>query len=164
MAATDNPPPKRDSSRTDLFAGAIFIAIAVVFGWNATGYEMGRLIAMGPGFVPLALSIMLGGLGVALTVFGREEEADATGPVPWRGMILACASLVLFGAYCREIGLLPAVFVCSFLTALASRQNSIVSAIWIAGALSLLCWLVFKIGLGLTLPLIGPAFGPYQVY
>lgn len=164
MATTDNSQPPRGRSRTDLVAGGIFVAIAAIFGWKATSYEMGQLIAMGPGFVPLSLSIMLGGLGIALAVFGRDGGGEISGPIPWRGIVLTCVSLVLFGAYCREIGLLPAVFVSSFLTALASRQNSIVSAIWIAGALSLLCWLVFKVGLGLTLPLIGPAFGSYQVY
>ncbi|OAP40123.1 hypothetical protein AU381_11365 [Sinorhizobium glycinis] len=164
MAEFNNLQPNRTRSRPDFLAGLTFVAIAVVFGWGATGYEMGQLIAMGPGFVPLLLSIMLGALGIALAVFGRSESVDAPGALPWRGAALVCVSLVLFGAYSRDLGLLPIVFLCGFLTALASPQNSIVSAGWIAAALSLLCWLVFKVGLGLSLPLLGPVFGSYQIY
>jgi hypothetical protein len=151
-------------SHADVILGAIFVAVAAIFGWEATSYEMGQLVAMGPGFVPLSLSIILGTLGIAVAVFGRNEGVDVSSSVPWRGVALVCVSLVLFGAYVRELGLLPTVFVCAFLTALASPQNSIFSAGSIAGALALLCWLVFKIGLGITLPLIGPIFGSFQVY
>ncbi|WOS66186.1 tripartite tricarboxylate transporter TctB family protein [Sinorhizobium fredii] len=164
MAANNNPQAERARTRPDLVAGAVFIAIASAFGWGATRYEMGQLVAMGPGFVPLSLSIMLGILGIALAAFGRSESADAPGSAPWRGGALVCISLVLFGAYSRDLGLLPIVFLCGFLTALASPQNSVVSALSIAAALSLLCWLVFKVGLGLSLPLIGPVFGSYQIY
>lgn len=164
MAVSDDPEPTRTRSRTDLIAAAIFVAVAVVFGWEATDYEMGQLVAMGPGFVPLSLAITLGALGIALAVFGRGEDIEVSDSVPWRGIVLVSVSLVLFGTYVRELGLLPTVFLCAFLTALASRQNSIVSAVWIAGGLSLLCWLVFKVGLGLTLPLVGPVFGSFQVY
>jgi putative tricarboxylic transport membrane protein len=164
MADIDNPRPHDETMRPDIVAGAIFVIIAVAFGWGATRYEMGQLVAMGPGFVPFSLSVMLGLFGIALAIFGRSDENEAPGRVPWRGASLVCISLALFGTYCRDLGLLPIVFVCSFLTALASPRNSIVSAGWIAAALSLLCWLVFKIGLGLSLPLVGPVFGPYQIY
>ncbi|MGK9287002.1 tripartite tricarboxylate transporter TctB family protein [Sinorhizobium meliloti] len=164
MVEFNNPRSGPTRTRPDLVAGVVFVAIAAAFGWGATNYEMGQLIAMGPGFVPLSLSIILGVLGIALAVFGRSEGSDVPGSVPWRGAALVCISLVLFGALSRDLGLLPIVFLCGFLTALASPQNSIVSAGWIAAALSLLCWLVFKVGLGLSLPLLGPVFGSYQIY
>lgn len=164
MAASDDPRPASMPSRADFVAGTIFVAVAAVFGWEATDYEMGQLVAMGPGFVPLSLSVMLAALGIALALFGRNEGVDASSAVPWRGMALVCVSLVIFGAYVRDVGLLPTVFVCAFLTALASSQNSIVSAASIAWALSALCWLVFKVGLGISVPLIGSVFGSFQVY
>jgi putative tricarboxylic transport membrane protein len=163
MADTDIP-HSTPKPRSDIAAGLVFIAIAALFGWRSTSYEMGRLIAMGPGFVPLSLSILLGALGVGIALFGRSGGDEAAGAVPWRGIVLVCAALLLFGTYCRDLGLLPVVFLCAFMTALASPRNSIVSATWIAGALALLCWLVFKVGLGLALPLVGPVFGPLQVY
>ncbi len=119
---------------------------------------------MGPGFAPLTLSILLGVLGVGIALFGRGSGAEEAGAIPWRGIVLVCAALVLFGTYCCDLGLLPVVFLCAFMTALASSRNSVLSAVWIAAALALLCWLVFKVGLGLTLPLVGPVFGPLQVY
>lgn len=150
---------------SDIIAGAIFFIIACAFGFEASQYAIGSTIRMGPGFIPLALSIMLGILGLAVAGAGwRRSEDVERDTIPWRGIVLTCAALVIFGAYGRNIGLVPAVFICALLTSLSSRSNSILSAIGISLSLSALSWVIFKVGLGVSLPTIGAAFGPFQYY
>lgn len=164
---TDSPDlrPSRFRPSRDLTAGAIFLLIAVAFGWEATNYEMGRAIRMGPGFIPMALAIFLAILGASVAFVGISKHNDAeSGPVAWRGILLVCVALVIFGAYARALGLVPVVFLCTVITSLASTRNTVVAALGIAALLAVLCWIVFKVGLGLPLPTIGPVFGPLQVF
>ncbi|MFD2236022.1 tripartite tricarboxylate transporter TctB family protein [Aureimonas populi] len=146
-------------SQRDIIAGGIFLAIAATFGFISLGYEMGTPLRMGPGFIPLTLAIILAILGVVIIVSGiRKNETVETSPVSWTGSALVVASLVIFGVFARQLGLVPIVFLCTALTAFASRNNTLLSALTIAAAMSILCYLIFKIGLGITLPTFGPLF------
>jgi hypothetical protein len=156
---------KQNKMGRDVLAGGIFLAIALAFGIEALSYDMGRTIRMGPGFIPLVLAVLLGLFGVAVAIAGfNKHDTAEVGPVAWRGIALVCASLVVFGAFGRQLGIVPVVFVCVFIVSLASVKNTILSSLGIAAALSVLCWLVFKLGLGMSLPTIGPVFGPLQVF
>ncbi|WAJ26936.1 tripartite tricarboxylate transporter TctB family protein [Antarcticirhabdus aurantiaca] len=156
---------KQNKMGRDVMAGAIFLVIALAFGAQALSYDMGRTIRMGPGFIPLTLAVLLGIFGIAVAVAGfRKHDTAEVGPVAWRGIFLVCVSLVIFGAYGRQLGLVPVVFICVFIVAMASVKNTVVSALAIAAALAVMCWLVFKVGLGMSLHTIGPAFGPFQVF
>jgi hypothetical protein len=146
-------------SRRDIIAGAIFIAIAAGFAIEGLNYPLGTPLRMGPGFMPVFLAGILAVLGLVTLVMGlRRSEMIVPTPVAWRGMALIVAALIIFGAFARQLGLVPAVFICAFLTALASRNNNIVSALLIAAAMSALCWLIFEVGLGVTLPTFGTLF------
>ncbi|KAB0679730.1 tripartite tricarboxylate transporter TctB family protein [Aureimonas leprariae] len=145
----------------DLIAGAIFIAIALAFGWAATGYPLGRALRMGPGFIPLVLAVLLVILGGTVIAAGfRLEGRTEVGGVPWKGILLTLVALGIFGYAGPTLGLVPVVFLCGAIVALASTQNGIASALAIALLLSVLSWLVFKVGLAVSLPTIGPVFGP----
>ncbi|KLK90685.1 hypothetical protein AA309_24360 [Microvirga vignae] len=151
-------------SRRDVIAGAIFLVIAAAFAWQATSYDMGRMIRMGPGFIPIVLAIMLGALAIGVMLVRSDPGEHETGrPIPWRGIALVSFALILFGAYGRVLGLVPVVFLATLVTALASRRNSIIAAFGIAVALSALCYVIFKLGLGVVLPTIGPVFGPFEI-
>lgn len=144
-------------SRKDLLAGLIFVAFGLAFGYAATGYPLGTALRMGPGYFPLLLGGILTLLGVAIMIEGIVDgERGAIGPIPWRGAILVFSALIFFGYSVRGLGLVPALFVAVFLTALASRRNGPLLALLLAVGLTLFCVLIFIYGLGLTLPLLGP--------
>lgn len=146
-------------SRRNLICGGIFVAIAAGFAWEATHYQMGTPLRMGPGFMPMLLSGILATFGSMTIIAGfRTEEAVETAPIPWRGAAFILLALAIFGAFGRQLGLLPLVFVCTTLTAMASQKNTIVSALAIAACMTVLCYLVFKIGLDITLPSFGSLF------
>jgi hypothetical protein len=144
-------------SLNDILSGLIFVGLGLAFGIAAAGYEIGTALRMGPGYFPLVLAVALGGLGLAIVGKGLVASTDdgGIGVVPWRGVVLLLAALVFFGATIRGLGLAPALFVTAFMSAFASRRNTLVSAAVLAAALTAFCVLIFSYGLGVPVPLIG---------
>ena len=142
----------------DIVSGLIFVGFGAAFGYAATGYPLGTALRMGPGYFPLVLAGTLVVLGIAVIAKGVTAAASDTGlgVVPWRGAILIVGALVFFGATVRGLGLVPAIFGTALLSALASRRNGAVAALVIAAALTGACVLVFHVGLGVSVPLLGP--------
>jgi hypothetical protein len=146
-------------SKRNLIAGAIFVAIAALFATEALNYPLGSPLRMGPGFIPLTLAGLLALLGVVTFSVGlSDREMVEVTPVPWVAMGLILASLAIFGFFARQLGFVPVVFVCATLTAFASRNNSILASLIIAACMSAACYLIFKVGLGITLPTFGTFF------
>jgi hypothetical protein len=88
---------------------------------------------------------------------GDVTDGDERGPVPWTSMALVVAAIVAFALGVRELGLVPALLICTFLAALAGRRR----AVWAAGVavgLTVLCVLIFVVALQLRLPLFGSLF------
>ncbi len=71
-------------SRDDLLAGAIFVALGGAFAYTASTYDVGTLRAMGPGYFPLALGLVLAALGVVIMAIGlyRRRGSGAMAPAP----------------------------------------------------------------------------------
>jgi len=151
----------RPKSRKDILSGLIFIGFGLAFGVAAAGYEIGSALRMGPGFFPLMLAGALGLLGVAIVVKGVFAAAadGPLGPVPWRGLVLILGAVAFFGATVRGLGLGPSLFVTAFLAALASRHNGPVAAALLAAGLTAACLLIFVVGLGAPLRVLGPWLG-----
>jgi hypothetical protein len=64
-------------------------------------------------------------------------------------------AVLFFGLTVRGLGLVPSVFVATFMSAFASERTSVVMALAIAVGLTILCVLVFVVALSLRLPLVG---------
>lgn len=141
----------------DVLAGLIFILFGLGFAFGALSYQIGTPTRMGPGFVPLALGIILVGLGILIVVKGYVAgEGDQIGEVPWRATILILASILLFGITVRGAGLVPSLFAATLLAGLAPRNSGIVVPLVIASGLTIVSVLIFVVGLQLRLPLFGP--------
>ena len=75
----------------------------------------------------------------------------------WRGTFFGTlVSPVLFGLTVRGLGLLPAIAIVASISSFASRRMGIVLAAGITVVLTVFCVLVFNVGLGLPIRLIGP--------
>jgi hypothetical protein len=141
----------------DVLAGLVFILFGLGFAFGALSYQIGSPTRMGPGFVPLALGIILTGLGILIVVKGYVAgEGDQIGEVPWRATILILASILLFGVTVRGAGLVPSLFAATLLAGLAPRGSGIVVPVVIAAGLTAVSVLIFVVGLQLRLPLFGP--------
>jgi hypothetical protein len=142
-------------SRKDLIAGLIFIAFGIAFGATAWTYSLGTALRMGPGYFPLVLGGALALLGALITTGALKGGDEKLGPIPWRGVLLLTAAVLFFGFSVRRLGLVPALFVASFLAALSSTRTTIVAALVTAVALTVFCVLIFVEALGMPVPLFG---------
>ncbi|MGB3339403.1 MAG: tripartite tricarboxylate transporter TctB family protein [Devosia sp.] len=147
-------------STKDLVSGGIFVLAGAYFALEALNYEVGTAFRMGPGFMPLLLGSVLAllGLGVAASGWKKPDAPQEFSP-PWRAMALIIGVIVFFGATIRGLGFVPVVFVSAFVAALASRLNSPVFAALLAVTLTVMCTLIFVIGLGMSVSWFGPWLG-----
>jgi hypothetical protein len=146
----------------DVAGGLVVVAIGAGFFLSGRGLEPGSSFRMGPGYFPTVLSLLMVGLGAAMTVLAwrAPRQAVAFGHVPWRGVLLVAGATVLFGFALRGLGLAPVVALVVLATAWASRYASWRSSVPLALGLAAFCVLLFVRGLGLPLPVLGPWVDP----
>jgi hypothetical protein len=145
-------------SLKDLLAGLIFIGFGLAFGYATLGYEIGTAYRMGPGYFPIVLSGIMVLLGVVITVqsFASGPDATPVGGVPWLALVLVLGGIVFFGVTVRGLGLAPALFVTTFLSAFASERTGVVGALIMAAGLVAISLAIFVWALGLPLRVVGP--------
>jgi hypothetical protein len=140
----------------DVLAGGIFVALGAAFAFGSLAYDIGAPARMGPGWFPLALGLMLAGLGILVIGKGFVAGAgESIGEVDWRAVVLITAALLFFGITVRGLGVVVALFGASILAALARSQTSIREALLIATGLTALSVVIFIFALQLRLPLVG---------
>lgn len=146
-------------SPKDVLAGLLFIALAAIFAWETRELPMGTSVRMGPGYFPLVLSGLMGLLGFIVIFNGLRFEGDRTFSIAWRGLIVLTLSTLFFGFAMRPLGFLPTLAITVFGCAAASQKFHPLIALAITATMVVFCWLVFIVGLGLPLQLIGPWLG-----
>jgi hypothetical protein len=144
----------------EIAAGSLFIALGLGFiVYTLATLKIGTPQNMGAGYFPMILGSMLSVLGVVVIVLGYRSRSDATGPVPWRGIVLLSLSLWFFAATVEGFGLGPAFFVSCFLAALSTGKTKPVAALVLSAGITVFCLLVFVVGLSLRYPILGPWLG-----
>ena len=148
---------KLHEARKDLAAGAIFVGFGLAFAITSSTYEIGTALRMGPGYFPLILGSLLVVLGILIAIKGFvAADSDDIGPVPWKALVLLVAALIFFGFTVRGLGIVPALLVTVFLSAMAGHRARVIPAAVIAVSLTALSVLIFVIVLQLRLPYFGP--------
>ena len=142
----------------DLLAGLIFVGFGLAFGYASLTYEVGHALRMGPGYFPLVLSVIIVALGAIILVQAAAAPPDETpiGGAPWLALVLIMGGLIFFGFTVRGLGLVPALFVTTFVSAISSKQTGVVGALFIAAFLTVISVVIFVWSLGLPLRLFGP--------
>lgn len=153
----------RGSYRRDYYAGALMVLIGVCATVRGASYGIGTLTAMGAGFFPMALGVILALVGLAIAGTAKRPQTHATlqeGSMPtedtrpeWRGWICILAGVASFPVLGRWGGLLPATFAITFISALGDRDNGLLSALLLAMVMSAIAAAVFWWALELQLPL-----------
>ncbi|MCO5158818.1 MAG: tripartite tricarboxylate transporter TctB family protein [Aquamicrobium sp.] len=149
-------------NRSDLGAGAIFVAIGLFFGVTTLmDLDIGTARRMGPGFFPIMLSGILIALGLIIALKSVGHADEARGPLPWRGLVVLLSVPVIFGMLIRPLGMAPVLALTTFVTSFASTRMSLKAAVLLALGLTIFCVVVFNFGLGLPLRLFGPLVEPW---
>lgn len=150
----------RIKSERDFWSGVMFIAIGIGFAVGASNYSLGTSARPGPGYFPLMLSVIMAILGAivlfkSLTI--ETEGGDKVGPFAWRPLLIVVASIVMFGLLLPRLGLFITVPVLIIMVSFATSEFSWLGTLVNAVVLTVFAWLVFVVGLKLTIPLY-PAF------
>jgi putative tricarboxylic transport membrane protein len=145
-----------NANTKDLSAGLLFLAIAILFAVGTIDLDLGTALKLGPGAFPLLLAGALALLGLVIVVQALRNPVAHTMTVPWRGVVLIVVAPVLFGLTVHGVGLVAAIAIVVLVSAYASRRMSLKLAILLTIGLTVFCILVFNVGLGLPMRLVGP--------
>ena len=142
----------------DLAAGAFFVLAGVGFCMNAAkNLTVGTAVAMGPGYFPIVLGLILGLLGLTIVIGAVGNETSPIEGISWRGIFLIGLAPVVFGVSIDALGLVPALFLSTLVAALASRNMGWRNATVLSLGLTLFSVVIFIYGLGLPLQVISPS-------
>jgi len=149
-------------SQRDFVSGLMFIVVGVVFAVGATNYSMGTSAKPGAGYFPLILSVLMAILGAvvlfkSLTI--ETEGGDPIGRIAWRPLIVIVVAIAVFGATITWLGLILAVPILILISSLAGDEFKWLGVVINSVVLTLFSWLIFVVGLKLTIPLWPKFFG-----
>lgn len=147
-------------NQKDAVAGAAFALTGAYFAFDAWfNLDMGSALRMGPGYYPFLVGLLLVGLGLAIAARALASGPAPIGALQWRGIVLITLAPLIFGLMLPGLGLVPAVVASAFVTSFASRRASPLLAIGASAGLAVFCVLIFVVGLGLPLRIVGPWLG-----
>lgn len=135
-------------------AAGLFLGIAglVIALHVLQTHDIGTLRRMGPGMVPMGLGFLLAGLGAMLAIGGLLRGGAPLPRFQLRAFLFVLVGIAAFAGTIRVFGLIPAVVVLVLLSALADRSSRTHAVAALVVILPLLAVLIFKIGLGMTVP------------
>lgn len=137
-------------NRTELLGGLVVLFFGLYFFIGAHDYRMGTAARMGPGYVPYVLGMIQCGLGLVITLgaFGSSEPLRR---LEWREMLAVTGALLAFALLLPRMGLIAAISATTAVSMLGNRDWKVLTILLCAAVMSLLCWLVFIVLLGLPM-------------
>ena len=138
----------------DFLSGVMFIAFGLTALWFGRHLQMGTTVRMGPGYVPHMLAYIMLGLGfiiavVALYVGGEKVEAPK-----WRPITMVTIGIVVFALLFETTGMFPSLVALVLIASLGGDEFKLVEVIGNIIVLTILCILVFKVGLQMNISVI----------
>ncbi len=141
---------------TNIICGTFFILVGAVFAWQSLEVELGSWLRIGPGGMPLALSLLLILLGLIILLAALREVGEPVGAIAWRGIVFITLAPIIFGFTVRGLGFVGAVFITALFASFASLRMTPLRALLLSAALAAFSTAVFSYGLGLPFERIGP--------
>lgn len=149
---------RRASHSKALWSGVCLIALALLGLWLNRNLKIGTAVQMGPGYLPLAVCILLAIVGVVLaagTFCHADEDLEGAKTQP---IVFVLGSIAFFAGAVETAGLVIAIAGLVLIGAGADRDTNWGQAVLIAALLSAFCAIVFVELLGLPIQL-WPSFG-----
>lgn len=139
-------PDALPSARQDFIGGVLAIALGLGALAEASGYPMGSLLRMGPGFFPCmiaAIIVVLGAVMIANAIRGRLPAREPN--VRLRSVVTIGVSIALFALLLERAGLVPATAVLVLGSTLAERQWRPLRAVLLALGMTAFVYVVFVV-------------------
>jgi hypothetical protein len=147
------------ATRKDFWTGIIYIVVGVCALLMARNYSFGSAARMGPGYFPAAVASLLLVVGVIIVLRCFFCQAASIRRLAWKPIILVSGSIIAFGFLVGRAGLPIAAAVLVLGCAAASDRFRLA---WppMLGMMALItfCIVVFVVGMGVPMPLVGAWF------
>ena len=152
--------PKLRVDLQDTLFGVFLILVAGFAMFATRNLDVGTASNMGPGYMPLAVSLIILGFGLFLAgrglLAGQEEGIER---VQLRPILAILAAGTAFALLAERAGLVAASLATIIIAGLGGRQNRIVESIIFACVLTACAVLLFVRVLALPVPVWPPILG-----
>ena len=138
----------------DFLAGLMFLAFGVAALWFGRHLAVGTAVRMGPGYVPRALSFILLGLGGVISVLALVNGSEPIETPRWKPITLVTIGIICFALLFERAGMAPALVALVAISSLAGEEFKLREVIGNMVVLTILCIIVFKLGLGMNISVI----------
>ena len=147
----------------DFLSGVMFIAFGLTALWFGRHLQMGTTVRMGPGYVPHMLAYIMLALGGVISVMALFTQGERTEAPQWRPITMVTIGIVLFAVLFEPMsfvpafvpaGLIPSLIVLVLIASLGGDEFKITEVIFNMVVLSILCIIVFKVGLQMNISVI----------
>lgn len=143
-------------SQKDFWSGLMFVVVGVGFAIGALNYSFGSSARPGPGYFPFGLGILLAILGgmilfEALTI--ETEDGEPIGAFAWKPLLIILAAVAAFGFLLPRLGMVISLPLLVLISAYASDEHTWIGSIINATVIVTMSYLIFVLGLKLTIPL-----------
>lgn len=136
----------------DICGGAVLALLGLGVAINAgLRLDFGTLRAMGPGFFPTVLGAMLALLGASVAVPAWRRGAD-TLTIRWGDAAAVIAAILIFGLGMSRLGVVLACFLAVLIASLPAPHPGWRWRLVLACAVTVLTYVVFILGLRMSLP------------
>ena len=138
----------------DFLSGLMFIGFALIALYFGQKLALGTPVRMGPGYVPRMLALIMMSLGAVICVVALVAGGEMVEKPKWKPITLVTIGIVCFALLFERAGLLPALVVLILIASLGGEEFKLKEVIGNIVVLSILCTLVFKVGLGMNITIL----------
>ncbi|WP_422013559.1 tripartite tricarboxylate transporter TctB family protein [Reyranella sp.] len=138
----------------DFLSGLMFVAFGLAALYFGQNLAVGTPVRMGPGYVPRMLSLILLALGAVVCIVALVSGSEPVERPKWKPITLVTLGIVCFALLFERAGLIPALIVLVMIASLAGEEFKLTEVLGNIVVLSILCTLVFKVGLGMNISVV----------
>ena len=138
----------------DFLSGLMFSGFGLIALYFGQKLALGTPVRMGPGYVPRMLALIMMSLGAVICVVALVAGGEMVEKPKWKPITLVTIGIVCFALLFERAGLLPALVVLILIASLGGEEFKLKEVIGNIVVLSILCTLVFKVGLGMNITIL----------
>jgi Tripartite tricarboxylate transporter TctB family len=139
--------------------GAVLAVVGVIALVSTRSLEAGSLSDIGPALIPRALASLLLILGAAIMLTGLRAGGEPLEAWKLRPIFAILGGIILFGLTVRSIGIVFAAPLALMISGFATTETKWRELALFVAALTLFCSVLFRLVLGLPIPLAPWLFG-----
>ena len=138
----------------DFLSGVMFIAFGLIALYFGRNLAVGTTVRMGPGYVPHMLAYIMMALGGIVSVVALITGSEPVERPKWKPITMVTIGIVAFALLFESTGLIPALIALILISSLGGEEFKLTEVIGNMVVLTILCVIVFKVGLGMNISII----------